>query len=175
MGTDAMGKAQTTSADAFIAVALFIIVVMFFFSISGEQFGEKKARDLQASLAKLVSSLSATRNTSESLLLGTRVNEQRLQQLSSLEYQRLKDAIGTETDFCIHFEDEEGDVVEISDTVTGLGSSFVRIGDTLCGRQLSVAEKIICEEAENAGECGRVGEFGLTQQQCCVFAEVCCI
>ena len=168
-----MDKAQTTSTDAFVAVALFILVVILFFSVSREGLGQKKAESLNAELTKLVSSLSAKKDVSESLLIGTSVNEQRLQELSSLEYRRLKDALGVDTDFCIYFEDDGGNVIAVNEDVAALGSKFARVGETLCGG-LSAAEKIICEEAENTGKCSEVGDFALTPQQCCAFTGRCC-
>ena len=126
-------KGQTISADAFIAIALFLVVVIFFFSFSGNELSEKKVEDLQGESTKLMSAVSGTRNSTSAFVVGTKVDEDRLASLSALDYDDLRKELGIEADFCIHFEDENGNVVKVSDTKTGLGSSHVLIGGTACG------------------------------------------
>jgi len=167
-------KAQTISADAFIAVALFMIVLIFFFSFSGDKTAEIKVKDLETESSKLASAVSGVRNETPSFLEGTKINIERLKGASEMTYSELKNALGIGADFCIHFEDEGGNVIEIREGIAGLGSSYIIVGDMPCGTELSEAEVIICEEAETAGECDRVLELGITQQQCCSFAGVCC-
>ncbi len=126
-------KAQTISADAMIAVALFMIAIIFFFSISNDDSGEKKVKGLQSENSKLVYALSGEKNASESFVTGSKVNERKLGELAELNYGSLKDAIGIDADFCIHFEDEEGNVINISGSKTGLGSPLITVGGVSCG------------------------------------------
>ncbi|MAG15912.1 hypothetical protein CMO88_02525 [Candidatus Woesearchaeota archaeon] len=126
-------KGQTVSTDAFIAVALFLVVIIFFFSLSSDKLSETKVQDLQTESTKLVSSISGTRNSSLSFLDGTKVDAEKLESLSDLDYKQLKDTLGVDADFCIHFEDEKGNVINISKNKTGIGSLFVTVGGINCG------------------------------------------
>lgn len=168
-------KAQTISADAMIAVGLFSVAIIMFFSFSGDSIGERKAEDLQTESSKLLSAISGSRNVSHGFLIGTKVDQEKLNKLTNLSYAQLKQAIGLSADFCIYFEDSDGNLIEIRDGVAGLGSRYVEVAGTLCGRGLSSTEVIICEEADAVEECPRVVDFGLTPQQCCTFSGVCCI
>lgn len=126
-------NAQTISADALIAVALFMVAIIFFFSMSNDAKEGKDATDLKSESSKLVSSLSSAKNSSDSLLIGSKVNERKLSELSSLNYSRLKDEVGADADFCIHFEDDKGNIINISGSKTGLGNELVVVGGTACG------------------------------------------
>jgi D-aminopeptidase len=168
-------KAQTISADAMIAVGLFTVAIIMFFSFSGDSIEERKAEDLQTESSKLFSSLSGTRNVSQGFLSGTKVDKEKLEKLTNLTYNQLKQAVGLSADFCIYFEDSESNLIEIREGVSGLGSRYVEVAGTLCGRGLNTAEVILCEEADAASECPRVVDFGLTPQQCCTFSGVCCL
>lgn len=126
-------NAQTISADALIAIALFMVAVIFFFSISSDTQEEQSAKNLQSESSKLVSSLSGAKNSSDSFLTGSKVNERKIDELSELDYGSLKDAFGIGADFCIHFEDDEGNVLNVSGNKTGLGNSFVVVGGVSCG------------------------------------------
>ncbi len=126
-------KAQTVSTDALIAMALFIIVIIFFFSLSTDTAEERKVNSLQFESTKLVSSVTGSRNASSAFVSGTKVSESRIGQLADLNYERLKDVFGVHADFCIYFEDEEGNVINVTGNKTGIGSSHIKVGGVACG------------------------------------------
>ncbi len=126
-------NAQTISADALVAIALFMVAVIFFFAISSDDQDEESVKNLQSESSKLVSSLSGSKNTSDSFLVGSKINERKLEELSEMGYGNLKDAFGIGADFCIHFEDEDGNVLNVSGNKTGLGDSLVVVGGVSCG------------------------------------------
>ncbi len=126
-------NAQTISADALIAIALFMIAIIFFFSLSNDANKGGKTTDLKSESSKLVSALSGEKNSSDSLLVGSKVNERKLSELSELEYNQLKDLLGIDADFCIHFEDDGGNLVNVSGNKIGLGNQLVVVGGTACG------------------------------------------
>ncbi|MBS3132875.1 hypothetical protein J4470_01955 [Candidatus Woesearchaeota archaeon] len=126
-------KAQTISADAFIAIALFMIVLIFFFSFSSDKTSEIKVKDLQSESSKLASAVSVVRNETSSFVEGTKVKVDSLEGASGMTYSQLKDAFGLEADFCIHFEDSEGNIINVTGNRTGLGSGYVTVGGVACG------------------------------------------
>ncbi len=126
-------NAQTISADALISIALFMMAVIFFFAMSDDARQGEEVTDLKSESSKLVSALSGQKNSSDSFVTGSKVNERKLSELSQLNYGGLKDALGIDADFCIHFEDDEGNVVNVSGNKTGLGNSMIVVGGVACG------------------------------------------
>jgi hypothetical protein len=126
-------KSQTISMDALIAVALFMVAVILFFTLSGSSNGEKRAEGLQTESGKALSSVSSSMNSTDTFLKGSKIDQRKLDEISGLGYSDLKNVIGISSDFCIHFEDEQGNIVNISGNKTGLGSSMVRIAGVACG------------------------------------------
>lgn len=126
-------NAQTISTDALIAVALFIIVITFFFSLSTDTSDESKVRNLQSESTKLLGSVSGSKNSTAVFVSGSKVSDSKVTQLANLTYEQLKNELGTNADFCIYFEDEEGNVINVTGNKTGIGNSNVRVGGVACG------------------------------------------
>lgn len=121
-------KAQTVSTDALIGIALFLMVLILFFAVSGDTTSEKKVKELESESSKLASAVSGS-----SFVVGTKIVTERLEYLSTLSYSELKNYLGISADFCIHFEDEGGNVINITGNKTGLGSGYIVIGGVNCG------------------------------------------
>ena len=64
---------------------------------------------------------------------GQKINKEKLERFANITYDQLKDILGTSYNFCIHFEDEQGNVINISGGKTGLGSGKVVVGGVACG------------------------------------------
>ncbi len=128
-----MKKAQTASFDAIIAVALFVIALIFFFTFSSGDTYRKGVENLDAESGKLASSISGRQNESGSFITGTKVDEEKLADVSNMSYQQLKDFFGLGADFCIYFEDSEGNIVNVSGNKTGIGSPVAVVNGTGCG------------------------------------------
>lgn len=126
-------KAQTISTDAVIAIALFMIVAIFFFSLTSDSPDNRKVKGLEFEIGKLSLAVSGSRNASSAFIIGSKVDEGRLERLANISYQQLKDEIGINAEFCIHFEDEKGNIINVSGNKTGIGSSFVTVGGIKCG------------------------------------------
>lgn len=155
-----MKTSQAWSMDIMMAFIIFIGTIFVFYSIiSNNQ--EAKTKELQEDALRVLKNLNITQNI-------TQIGE-----LLTEDYPELKKKLRVKNDFCIYFEDEEGNIIEISESVTGIGSSDITVGENVCGG-LTEAGMIICEEAQNAGECDRLEEFGLTEEECCKFADMCC-
>ena len=126
-------KAQTVSTDALVAIALFAIVVIFFVSFGTDAADDRNVRSLQSESTKLVSSVAGAKNASSVFVSGSKVSEGRIKELANLTYSQLKNALGIKADFCIYFEDEKGNVINVTGNRTGLGSSRLEIGGVACG------------------------------------------
>ncbi len=67
------------------------------------------------------------------------IDETALRYLSSLSYEEIKSEFGIKSDFCIFFEDEQGNLIDVSDvtginptTSFGLGSPSIQINGDNC-------------------------------------------
>ncbi len=119
-----MKKSQTWSTDAIVAVIIFTFVALSFFYITGKSTQKKEVDVVALEARKLPDLFSQSNNNSISFLTDNRVNVQKLENLSTFSYSQLKTQLGLINDFCIHFEDEDGNVIFINSTnnITGIGN-----------------------------------------------------
>lgn len=170
-------KGQTVSTDALIGIALFLIVVIFFISVGTDLFVEDESISVEKDATQLSSAVETSKGSS-ALIDGIKVDEVALDDLSNLSYNELKDALGTEADFCIFFEDGEGNIVPINNETSGLsgiGSADVVVAGNYCGN-LSALQVQDCKYAAAVPNCNNdyLKNFGLTVEKCCSLAGVCC-
>jgi len=59
--------------------------------------------------------------------------EEILAKISGMSYKELKDSLNVENDFCIYFEDESGNLVEVKDGLRSVGSDAIVINGRPCG------------------------------------------
>ncbi len=119
-----MKKSQTWSTDAIVAVIIFTFVAMSFFYITGKS-TEKKGMDEIAQEAKKIPDLfTQSGNSSFSFIENNKINIKKLENISTISYDELKRQIGIINDFCIHFEDENGNIIFINSTnnISGIGN-----------------------------------------------------
>jgi Na+/phosphate symporter len=67
------------------------------------------------------------------LLNANELIEERIENLDSMDYEEVKNILGVDSDFCIFIEDTNGDIVEIDDTGSGIGSDKISINGNPCG------------------------------------------
>ncbi len=61
------------------------------------------------------------------------IDETKLEQITGMNYMSLKEKLNTDKDFCVYFEDEEGNLIEIKQDVVGIGSGVIEINGKPCG------------------------------------------
>ena len=69
----------------------------------------------------------------------SKVDDERLNTISEKTYQNVKQELGIENDFCIYFEDAEGNIVPIeleTGTYYGIGNENATIAGQACGQAL---------------------------------------
>lgn len=129
-------KAQVWSADIIIAIVIFSIILMGFFYVSGIRSQLEKLDLMTSEAEKIHESLTTASNKSSlAFIEGSKIDQQELEELADMSYEELKKQLGIEGgDFCIHFEDEQGNIVFISGK-RGIGSGSVNISGVPCGEQ----------------------------------------
>lgn len=119
-----MKRAQTWSTDAIIGLVLFIVAVVLLYYLSGPTAKNKQNEKLHLESERLPAMLTSQQNITGIFTRGTKVDEQKLVEALGLSYDNLKQLLGIESDFCIYFEDEKGNIVPIRNRM-GIGSPLV--------------------------------------------------
>ena len=117
MSGDRKERGQTLSFDVLIAVSVFIVAVIFmvylFLRPDRPVTLEALAQEGEVISGQLVSS---SESSETAVVIRNRLDKERLQSLAGLSYDELKGLLGVEGDFCIHFEDEQGNLIDIDDS-----------------------------------------------------------
>lgn len=109
-------KSQTFSMDIMIAIGIFIVgVIVFLYLLEGNS-----SKDVSQTMAtesdilpqRLMASdqLSATNTT---FVIQNKVDTERLNNTLNKPYDELKKELDISSDFCLHFEDENGNLVNL--------------------------------------------------------------
>ncbi len=111
-------KSQTWSLDVLIAASVFIVGIIIFFYIITTS-GDKGVTDMLTTESELIPEHLISGDESGAgditLVIGNRVDSERLKVLINMSYDQLKSKLGIRSDFCIHFEDEEGNIIDLDD------------------------------------------------------------
>ena len=59
---------------------------------------------------------------------------ERVESLYRMDYNDVKSLAGIKSDFCIFFEDKDGNIVKIDGLEPGIGSEKVKVGGKPCGQ-----------------------------------------
>lgn len=129
-------KAQTWSTDALVGMTLFIIAALLLYYLMGPVKRGAQEDSLARDSKLLPGLLSSEQNTTQVFITGSKVDEGRLTQASNIRYEDLKDLFGVSSDFCIYFEDDEGNIVPVGNDKVGLGSPAANISGKTCNASL---------------------------------------
>lgn len=130
-----MKKAQTWSLDVMVATGMFVIVIISFFYIISLTSATSKTDELLREGEDIQDILiSSKQEESLNIVVGRIIDENKLNDLAEEDYENLKKQLGVRGDFCIHFEDDEGNIIYINESTkrAGIGSSRVYIGGMAC-------------------------------------------
>jgi len=111
-------KSQTWSIDVLLAATLFVGGVVIFFyvlSFSGDSKAVQELSDESESIPESVIAQDERSVSSTTFVIGNKVDEERLISVSGKSYEDIKSQIGVFSDFCIHFEDDDGNLINIGD------------------------------------------------------------
>ncbi len=112
-------KTQTLSFDVLIAVVVFVAAVAFIIYLISQYSGGRANLDALIEDGEVISSQLISPGTEPAndlaIVVKNRLEKEKLAELAALPYEELKAVIGVEGDFCIHFEDEDGNLVDIDE------------------------------------------------------------
>lgn len=73
-----------------------------------------------------------TNGGKNSIVSGEEVNQENLIKISGMAYNELKEEFHVDNEFCIYFEDEKGNIIDM-EGVRSIGSSEIEINGVPCG------------------------------------------
>ncbi len=122
-------KSQGWSIDISLAVIIFIAAFFITFSF----FYNNSKSDI-SSLNKEAESISleaSKENSSIGLLVEDALNDSKVLEIASQDYEALRDELRISSDFCIYFEDQDGNIIKF-DNITGIGSPEINVSGQEC-------------------------------------------
>ncbi len=114
-----MKNSQAWSMDIMLAFIIFIGTIFVFYSIVSNKQGGKED-ELRDDALRVLENLNITQNISQ------------IEELLTEDYPELKKKLRVKNEFCIYFEDNEGNVIYISEGRPGIGSDKINISDVPC-------------------------------------------
>jgi hypothetical protein len=137
-----MDRAQVWSIDVLLALVIFIAIILIFYTtINAKQ--NPKLKELQLEAGGLKSELE--KHPDLNFINSEIINSTKMQNFTEKveeNYSAVKEQLGVRGDFCIFFEDEEGNLIPVAGKngvqKNGIGknSSEINITDEPCGRAL---------------------------------------
>lgn len=159
-------KTQTLSFDVLVAVGVFIAAVVVILYLVSQPKGTRATLEELTEEGETISSqlisTGAEPSSEMAIVVKNRLQKEMLAQLAADAalpggYEKLKSELGVTGDFCIHFEDEDGNLVDIDDNRS-------RIQYSIGSKDLNftVVEYVPGEETprEYSLQCGHVNITG---------------
>ena len=120
-------SAQLWSYDIIVAVVLFILAFIGFYAILTSSTQTTKTGQLsnEGSIVATITS-STEKQTNFSFVQGDKLNTKKFDKFANQNYTDTRRQLGIGKDFCIHFEDADGNILNISGRTT-IGSSKINV------------------------------------------------
>ena len=126
-------KSQSWSLDITIAVVVFMAAFLVVYGILSAN-KSSKASDLRNDASTVIKQV-ASSDSDIKVLSDNEINESKLGRLKNINYDKLKNELRIQGDFCIYFEDDKGNLVLINNSYKGIGSPDIYIGGTPCSQK----------------------------------------
>ena len=128
-----MRKAQTFSTDAIIAVVIFLFISISVLYIVGNLSESRKFEQLTDEGELVAEGITSSKIASIlGFLEGRKIDKNKLGQFANMSYSQLKSIFGMSADFCIHIEDDEGYLINVTENITGIGSPKAKVSGVKC-------------------------------------------
>lgn len=131
-----MERGQVWSVDVLLAVVIFIAVILVFYvTMTAKQ--KPGLKDLEIEAVDL--KIELEKNPEFGFIVEDEVDSERFQAFidnATYNYTALKEKLGIKGDFCLFYEDSNGNLILIGNR-TGIGASAVSIGGYPCGSAIS--------------------------------------
>ena len=113
-----------------LGIIIFAGAALFFYSTFSSKQGSD-AETLENDALKVMSDV-VSNDPDVSIVTGSEVDIDKLQALLGEDYNQIKQKLRVGSDFCIFLEDENGNIVYITPTQTGVGSNTISVSSIPC-------------------------------------------
>lgn len=114
-------------ADEWIFMVIFVVLLVFFISF----LSESQPRDEATGVLEKLTMDSTNANNKIAFIEGNSIDKEKLESISKLSYDQIKQELGTDKDFYIYLEDSKGRMIPI-DSKNCLGSSKAMVNGIKC-------------------------------------------
>jgi len=143
--SEEMGRGQVWSIDVLLAVVIFVsIILIFYVTMTTRQKPQLKDLEIESGNLKI----ELEKDQELGFLEDNQVNETRFQAFlgnATDDYAGIKEKLGVKGDFCMFYEDADGNIIIISNNmttnttrvnITGIGSPDLCVGGYKCGTNI---------------------------------------
>ncbi|MBI2664275.1 hypothetical protein HYX10_02940 [Candidatus Woesearchaeota archaeon] len=124
-----MAKSKSRGIPDNLTVLLFLVVVILIVAFVGTATEVQTRNDQQILLSRLVTT--NERVELPAVVVDGTVEVETLKSLAKADYAQVKSMIGIRSDFIIHFEDENGNLIEI-ENIPCIGSGYAQVSGHTC-------------------------------------------
>lgn len=107
-----------------------MVIILFLIAIRIIKIYESPNAELEKDAEKL---LNAITTGNLKILNENQVDEKAVEEIMKKDYIKLKAELGLKNDFCVHFENNNGELIKINNIQASIGSSKVKINGVSCG------------------------------------------
>lgn len=116
-----------------LAVLVFFAAFVIFYILVGSK-PDTKVSNLRQEASAAVNQISSS-DALYKVVDGNELNDSRLEMLKNTDYDELKRIMRTDGDFCIYIEDEQGQIVRIDNSYSGIGSQNINLNEVPCSQK----------------------------------------
>jgi len=111
-------------------IIVLTLIILFFVSINILEKSKIPDPELEEEAYKILNAISSN---SLKLLNYNQLDEKSFEEIKRIDYISLKNGLGLKSDFCVHFEDINGNLLRLNGVDAVIGSSKVKINGISCG------------------------------------------
>ena len=132
-------KSQIFSIDTMIATLIFIAAITGLLVYIGLSNEARVIEDIKSESGVIPKMLVTTNQSPQSIITMNKIDRDRLTQLADTPYDDLKSMFGVKHDFCIYFEDSDGNLINLTEVIgkdyVGIGSAEASVAGIPCGTE----------------------------------------
>ena len=127
-------KAQSWSIDITLGIIIFVAAFLIFYTLLNAN-PNTKVRTLKDEASTIIKQIASEEASIKIVDNNNEINLSRAGKLKNLNYDELKRRLRVEDDFCIFFEDQQGDIILINNSYRGIGAPTINVGGVPCSQK----------------------------------------
>lgn len=134
---------QIWSMDTIVATVIFISALTAFIMIISLNLESSSLDELEDDSQKIPQAFLSSNSTELSIYSDNKIDLDKIAEIQGFSYEEIKSYLGLKNDFCIYFENKDGNLINISE-ITDSGKKSVGIGNP----NVKLANNIPCSKVD---------------------------